>query len=70
MNYFHIHLYGRAKSAKINKYGDAIIACHREEAPKHYAKMKLLNELDIKEIRKQIEIIFKKDKYNDINWRL
>ena len=68
--YFHIHLYGRAKSAKINKYGDAIIMNHREEIPEHYANMKSLNEEDILGIRKEIEKLFKEEKYQDSLWGL
>ena len=61
--YLHIHLYGRAKSAKIQKYGDALNLPHRETG--FYDKCKPLNSKDIKEIRKQIEIILKRDKYKD-----
>jgi len=68
--YLHIHLYGRAKSAKINKYGDAIIMCHREEAPEHYANMKPLNEEDIKDIRIEIERLFKEKKFSNSEWGL
>ena len=64
----HIHLYGRAKSAVIQKYGDAI------SAPKpntgFYDSFKSLNEEDIKEIRSEIETIFKREKYQGQNWHL
>jgi diadenosine tetraphosphate (Ap4A) HIT family hydrolase len=66
--YLHIHLYGRAKSAKINKWGDAIFAGHRDTG--FYDKFESLDEGDIKEIRKQILLISKQDRYNLKNWSL
>ena len=66
--YLHIHLYGRAKSAKIQKYGDALHMPQRETG--FYDKCEPLNAGDIKEIRKQIEMILKKDKYKDSLWNL
>ena len=68
--YLHIHLYGRAKSAKIQKWREALHMPLREKNQKFYEKNEPLNEGDIKEIRKEIEIIMKKDKYNDKNWRI
>jgi diadenosine tetraphosphate (Ap4A) HIT family hydrolase len=65
--HLHIHLFGRAKSAKINKYGDAIFAGHRDTG--FYDKFEPLNEEDILEIRKEIEKIFKEEKYQDGNWK-
>lgn len=57
----HIHIYGRAKDAKIQKYSDPIIPGHKPE-------YKPLNQDDIVEIKKQIEILLKQDKYNESNW--
>jgi diadenosine tetraphosphate (Ap4A) HIT family hydrolase len=65
--YFHIHLYGRAKSAKIQKWGDALYMPQRETG--FYDKSEPLNEGDVKEIRKQIEIISRREKYKKSNWR-
>ena len=65
---FHLHLFGRAKSAKINKYGDAIFAGHREAG--FYDNFKPLNQDDIEEIKKEIEKLFKEDKYSDKTWGL
>ncbi|MBW3018660.1 HIT domain-containing protein [Candidatus Woesearchaeota archaeon] len=53
--YLHIHVYGRAKSAKIQKYGQALDLPHREEKPEFYEKLKPLTEEDIKAIREEIE---------------
>ena len=69
-SYLHVHLYGRAKSAKVNKYGDAIYGGHREEDPNHYAKMKPLNQTDIEDIKKEIESLLKEDKFSDKEWGL
>ena len=66
--YIHIHLYGRAKSAKINKWGDAIFTGHRDTG--FYDNFEPLNEEDIKEIQKQIKIILQEKKYQDEEWGL
>lgn len=66
--YLHIHLYGRAKSAKIHKYGEACYFPQRETG--FYDSFEPLNDGDIKEIKKEIELISKRDKYQDKNWHL
>jgi diadenosine tetraphosphate (Ap4A) HIT family hydrolase len=66
--YLHEHLYGRAKSAKVQKYGDDCHFPHRETG--FYDSFESLNDGDIEEIRKEIETIFKRDKYQDKNWHL
>ena len=66
--YLHIHLYGRAKNAKIQKYGESMSLPRRETG--FYENFKPLNEEDIKEIRKSIILILKKPKYKDSNWKL
>jgi diadenosine tetraphosphate (Ap4A) HIT family hydrolase len=68
--YLHIQLYGRAKSAKIQKWGESLNLPLRETHPEFYEKNEPLNEVDIKEIKKQTSIISKKDKYNLKNWSL
>ena len=66
--YLHIHLYGRAKSAKINKYGDA---CHfPNKDTGFYDNFEPLNSEDILEINKEIKKILKQEKYSDKNWGL
>jgi hypothetical protein len=66
--YLHIHLYGRAKSAKIQKYGDATNFPQRETG--FYDENEPLNDSDIAEIKKQIEEISKQEKYQDSNWNV
>ena len=66
--YLHIHLYGRAKSAKVHKWGDACYFPQRETG--FYDSFEPLNDGDIGEIKKEIKEIFKQDKYQDQNWHL
>ena len=66
--YFHLHLYGRAKSAKTHKYGDACYFPQRETG--FYDNFEPLNDEDVKEIRKQIEIVLQQEKYKLENWGL
>ena len=65
-SYLHIHIYGRAKSAKVQKYGDAMKLPQRGTG--FYDDFKPLNEEDAKEIQKQIEIVSKREKYQEKNW--
>lgn len=66
--YLHIHLYGRAKSAKVNKWGDACYFPQRETG--FYDSFEPLNDGDIEEIKKEIQLISKEEKYQDQNWHL
>ncbi|MDX9913849.1 MAG: hypothetical protein RBS77_04680 [Candidatus Moranbacteria bacterium] len=67
-SYLHIHLYGRAKNAKVHKWGDSCYFPHRETG--FYDKFEPLDKEDILEIQKQIEIIKKQDKYQSSEWGL
>ena len=69
-SYLHIHLYGRAKSAKTHKYGQACIFPHMKEKPEFYENFKPLNENDIKDIKIEIEKLFNEEKFSDSEWRL
>ena len=66
--YFHYHLYGRAKSAKYQKYGESVYLPLRAEHPEFYARFKPLNDGDVAEIRKEIERLLKTEKYKDGEW--
>ncbi len=57
----HMQIYGRATTATIQKYGDAVQLPHRETG--FYDNFKPLNEEDIKEIRTDIEKMLQSDKY-------
>ena len=69
-SYLHIHLYGRAKSAKTHKYGQACFFPHREEKPEYYENFKPLNEDDVKDIKNEIERLLKEEKFSDSTWGL
>ncbi|MFH1398758.1 MAG: HIT domain-containing protein [Candidatus Woesearchaeota archaeon] len=61
--YLHIHLYGRARDAKIQKFGQPLISGHRPS----YTP---LNEDDIKRIQGELEKLFKLRKFSDSSWGL
>ena len=64
----HLHLYGRAKSAKVQKYGEALHLPKPETG--FYDSFESLNDEDIKELGDEIQDLFKKEKYQDGNWHL
>lgn len=66
--HFHVHLYGRAKSAKVHKWGDACYFPQRETG--YYDRFEPLNDDDILEIRKDIMEIFYREKYRDQDWHI
>jgi|SRR3989339_1177835 len=66
--YFHYHLYGRAKSAKYQKYGESVYLPLREEHPEFYVNFKPLNDHDVMEIKKEILRLLKTEKYQDSEW--
>ena len=68
--YFHIQVYGRAKSAKYNKYGDSVYLPQRADKPEWYAQFKPLNNEDIEDIGKEIIRLLSIDKYSDKQWGL
>ncbi|HSX30047.1 MAG TPA: hypothetical protein VLE73_05815 [Candidatus Saccharimonadales bacterium] len=57
----HMQIYGRATTATIQKYGDAVQLPHRETG--FYDDFKPLDEGDIKEIKADIEKLLQSDKY-------
>jgi diadenosine tetraphosphate (Ap4A) HIT family hydrolase len=64
----HIHLYGRAKSAKIQKWGEALSFPLPDTG--FYDSCEPFTTEDIEEIRNEIDLISKREKYRDENWRL
>ena len=58
----HMQIYGRAKTAVIQKYGDAVQLPHRETG--FYDNFRPLDEEDIKEIRADIEKLLHSEKYS------
>jgi diadenosine tetraphosphate (Ap4A) HIT family hydrolase len=57
----HMHIYGRAITATIQKYGDAVQLPHRETG--FYDNFQPLDEEDIREIKTDIEKLLQNDKY-------
>ena len=64
--YLHVHLYGRSKTAKIQKYGQACSFPFRQTG--FYDDFEPLNEGDILEIRNHIQILLKSEKYCLQRW--
>lgn len=64
--FLHVHIYGRAKSAKVQKYGEACSFPFRETG--FYDNFEPLNKEDIAEIQKQISLKLKTEKYALTNW--
>ncbi len=53
--YQHFHIYGRAKSAKVQPYGQSLYFPHKNEKPEFYKNNKSLNAEDVTAIKKEIE---------------
>ncbi len=65
---FHIHLYGRTKDSKTQTWGEALIFPNKSTG--FYDNFERFNNEDIEEIKRQIDLLEKEDKYNLVNWRL
>lgn len=59
----HMHIFGRAKTAIKQKYGEAVYLPQRDSG--FYDGFEPLNERDIEEIRKEIEHLLSTDKYKN-----
>jgi diadenosine tetraphosphate (Ap4A) HIT family hydrolase len=59
----HLHIFGRAKNATKQKYGEAVLLPKRET--EFYDGFEPLNDNDIAEIRKEIERLLTTDKYKN-----
>ncbi len=66
--FLHVHLFGRAKEAKFQIFPEAAYLPDRSSG--FYDKFEPLDDSDILEIQKQIEIISKENKYKDSEWTL
>lgn len=69
-SYQHTHLYGRAKSAKTQIYGQACHFPHMNESPEFYSDFKPLTQDDISAIKMEIERLLATGKYADAEWGL
>lgn len=61
--HLHIHLYGRATTATMQKYGDPIVPGHKDA----YSP---LSSDDIVAIREELDKLFKKEEFSDSVWGL
>lgn len=68
--HLHIHIIGRAKSAKANAYGQALHFPHPKDNPEHYQNFKPLNTDDVLLVRKEMDRLFDLEKYKDSEWGL
>jgi diadenosine tetraphosphate (Ap4A) HIT family hydrolase len=66
--HFHLHLYGRAKSATIQKYGESCTLPQISSG--FYDNNEPLNEADLNAIRKHIELIHSSPRYDNAQWKL
>lgn len=66
--FLHVHVFGRASSAKIQLWPESVYLPDRSSG--FYDKFIPLNEEDREEIFKQINIVQVEDKYNIKNWSL
>ena len=63
---FHIHLYGRTRESKVQKWGEALKFPNPDDS--FYDNFKPLNDEDIKEIQTQIAQLENTEKYKLENW--
>lgn len=68
--FLHIHIYGRAKSARVQKYGQTLYFPHREEQPDFYTAFKPLSKADIIGIRDEMDRLLALPRYSDNVWKL
>lgn len=66
--FLHIHIFGRSKNAKYQVFPEAVQLPDRSSG--FYDNFEGLNNDDVLAIRKEIESLFKEEKYLDENWRL
>ncbi len=59
----HVHIYGRARNAVMQRYGDPIIPGHKNE-------YKALTSSDIENLKSKIGNVLRKEKYSDEAWGL
>jgi diadenosine tetraphosphate (Ap4A) HIT family hydrolase len=65
----HIHLFGRAKSAVHQKYGQALFFPHRDEHPDKYKSLKALEPQDNHEIHTKIRSLLEEKRFSDYQWK-
>ena len=63
--HLHVHLYGRAKSALLQRYGDALFLPHRETG--FYENTMPLDHDDLRAISEEIRSLLATEKYRDLH---
>lgn len=66
----HVHIYGRAKSARYQTYGEALNFPHREQYPELYDRLKPLTPEDCAALTNEMLRIMKEPRYSDKTWNL
>ena len=66
--FLHVHIFGRATNAVDQKWPESIYLPDRSTG--FYDKFEPLNEEDIDEIKKQIDLVLQQEKYKEENWGL
>lgn len=67
--FMHIHIYGRGKDAKIQRYGQSLYFPHKDEDPNFYSGLRPLDAGDVEAIRDEIENLFALPKYSNQSWK-
>lgn len=65
---FHIHLYGRTEDSVTQTWGEALVFPNKSTG--FYDDFERFNQEDIEEIKRQINLLEKNEKYNMKNWGL
>lgn len=65
---FHIHLYGRVKDSKVQKWGEALNFPNPNTD--FYDNMIPFNDEDVEEIKKSVSFLENQDKYKIENWNI
>lgn len=64
----HVHLFGRATTARYQKYGEACYFPNKKNHPEYYRNFKQLTSLDIMAMRLQIEFLQTQPRFSDEAW--
>lgn len=66
----HYHLYGRAKGAVVQRYGQSLHFPHKDEAPAFYRTFRPLTNDDVEAVGREMASLLQTDKYSDAAWNL
>ncbi len=66
----HYHIYGRAKSAVRQPYGQTLHFPHKDDFPELYKDLKSLTAADVEAIKEEIGRLLKEEKYAELAWRM